>query len=109
MRKPSNMPNAEAISIAGKFAPYVKRAFPDAEVYLFGSQARGEQHKGSDIDVGILIPTYDAYPDGYPARLLGELYVDAFEVDRRIEPSLRAKGDSSGFADVIAENGIRIM
>ncbi len=97
----------EAVEAAGRFAA-AKKLFPESEIYLFGSQARGEQHEGSDIDVGIIIDSFDGYPDGEAARLLADPYVEAFEIDRRIEPSLRAKGDRSGFADVIAATGSRI-
>jgi predicted nucleotidyltransferase len=35
----------------------ILRDFPRAQaIYLFGSYARGDQHKGSDVDVAVLLP-----------------------------------------------------
>ena len=31
-------------------------AFPDYQIYLFGSQARGDYNSGSDIDICAVIP-----------------------------------------------------
>ena len=45
----------EAFSIAKKFAQMVHDELdPQAEVYLFGSAIRGENHKNSDIDIAVV-------------------------------------------------------
>ena len=45
----------EAILIAQKFALKIKSEIDkNAEVYLFGSTARNEAHKNSDIDIAVV-------------------------------------------------------
>lgn len=42
--------------------------------YLFGSQARGDAHADSDVDVAVLLPEdVDRGPFGVPGRIRGEL------------------------------------
>lgn len=40
-------------------------------IYLYGSQARGEQRPGSDIDIAVLLPAGESLKDRF--ELLGEL------------------------------------
>ena len=36
----------------------IKRMHPKSKVILFGSYARGDYHKGSDIDICVIVPEY---------------------------------------------------
>ena len=66
---------------------YIKKleeeGIPVSFVVLFGSQARGNTHKCSDIDVMVVSPLYDR-PRTREDRM--RLACLAFNVDSRIEP-----------------------
>ena len=53
---------APSITLAtDKVAPYldsVRKDIPISAVYLFGSHAKGTAHKGSDIDIAIISPSF---------------------------------------------------
>lgn len=96
-------------AIARKLAPFAQKEFPGAKVYLFGSYAKGCANEFSDIDVAILV---EHYPEGMTAGekwdKLASISMAAFEIDDRIEPTLRAMDDTSGFVDTILHTGIRV-
>jgi uncharacterized protein len=66
---------------------YIKKlegeSIPVSFVVLFGSQARGNTHEWSDIDVMVVSPLFDR-PRSREDRL--QLAYIAFNVDSRIEP-----------------------
>lgn len=62
--------------VVNKIAEVVHGIVPGAQAILFGSEARGEAHSGSDIDVLVLldkprITTEDFDNVSYPLRELG--------------------------------------
>ncbi len=69
------------IEEARAFARRVRRAYPDARVFLFGSVARGDFHEGSDLD---LLVVANGLPKG-PLERLKALY-------RFVEGSEKPKG-----------------
>ena len=48
------MDKREAVNIAQKYILNVNRKFPIEKAYLFGSFAKGTQHRDSDIDLAIV-------------------------------------------------------
>ena len=46
---------AQSENIRTKLANVAKSNFPDSEVFLYGSHARGDSHKNSDWDILILL------------------------------------------------------
>ena len=66
---------------------YIKKleeeGIPVSFVVLFGSQARGNTHKWSDIDVMVVSPLFDR-PRSREDRM--QLAYIAFNIDSRIEP-----------------------
>ncbi len=92
-----------AIEVARKYAHVVKDFFPVKRVILFGSYARGDQRKYSDIDVAVVVNKIDKDILSSGA-LLQRLTRD---VDINIEPILLEDGyDPSGFLDHIDASGI---
>ena len=62
---------------------------PDGQVWLYGSRARGDNHKGSDWDLLILLDkaslSFNDYSVGYPFRELG------WEINEEINPQVYSK------------------
>ena len=75
------------------------------EMILFGSYAKGNAHKNSDVDVAIVVETLSG--DYFSTRPL--LWKIRREVDDRIEPVLIEKDhDESGFLSEIMKTGVTI-
>lgn len=98
-----------AFHAAEMLAPKARALFPGCQVYLFGSQAKGCARPHSDIDVGIIVESLEPYiNDGSLADRTCELWLAAVEVDDRISACVRSLDDSTGFADIITNTGVRV-
>jgi uncharacterized protein len=51
-----NSPRPEDIALAQRAAEAIRRLQPDAEIFLYGSRARGKPVKYSDMDILVLTP-----------------------------------------------------
>lgn len=102
------MSTSEAKIVVRRFVEFLKKKkYPLHSVYLFGSYARGNFHKWSDIDVAV-ISTLKRHSEKR-AMSLGFL---SHEVDNRIEPHYFIKtdfNDCSPLAYEIRRTGIRIV
>jgi len=77
------------------------------ECWLYGSFARGNQKKHSDIDVAFVVDHLDDNYDFLNTEPL--LWKLTRQVDNRIEPILIARDtDYAGFIDEIEQTGIEI-
>jgi|ERR1017187_705541 predicted nucleotidyltransferase len=76
------------------------------KLVLYGSYARGNPHKDSDIDVAVIVKKVDGDHFEFASRLW-ELGI---EIDARIEPMLfeEDREDYSGFLETILKEGIEI-
>lgn len=75
------------------------------KMILFGSYAKGNEHKDSDVDVAIVVEKLSG--DFFSTRPL--LWKIRRQVDDRIEPILIEKDhNESGFLSEILKNGIAI-
>ena len=67
-----------------------------SSLLLYGSQARGDAHKGSDWDLLILLDkpvlTFQDYGVGYPFRCLG------WDIDEEINPQVYSKKEWSEYS-----------
>lgn len=96
------MDKREAIEIVKNYAEVVKKKLAVKKVILYGSHAKQNARKDSDIDVAVVL---DSIEDDYlsTGALLFKLSRD---IDLRIEPVLVEQGnDVSGFLDEIIKTG----
>lgn len=94
-----------AIKIAKKFSKEIKAIISAENVFLFGSYAKGTNHKWSDIDIAIVVKNFSFdYFDIY--KKLGKISI---KLDTRIEPViLNSTKDYSGFLETIKKEGIKV-
>lgn len=85
-----NMNDKENILLAIKSS--VKSVDPDATVILYGSYARGEEEKDSDIDLLILVNKDDLTRED-KKRIKYPLYDIEFETGKIISPLVISKND----------------
>lgn len=102
----------EAIAVATRFAPKAKAIFPEGEVWLFGSYAKGYATKASDIDIAIILPerhdvsTKEAREAYF--KKTAALGSAADDTDERIGIVVRSVQDQTGFVKAIFDTGIYI-
>lgn len=89
-----------------KYADLVNSKFSPKKIILYGSWARGNKKKESDIDVAVIVDKIRG--DFLSSETI--LYKLRREIDDRIEPVLiEGKEDKSGFLEDILEYGIDIL
>jgi len=96
--------------IAKQYVKSVKRSgVPISNAYLFGSYAKGNPRKDSDIDICIVS---DQFGDDYIDEAV-KLRVISFDVDNRIEPvpftTLDLNDKYSSLASEIKKYGISLI
>ena len=97
------MGKKEAINIAKKFSEKAINVLKADEIILFGSYARGTNHKDSDIDIALVINNnkYNFF------KAYAKLSEICREIDTRIEPIILERNkDFSGFLEMIQKEGI---
>jgi uncharacterized protein len=75
------MDKREALNIARKYAESIKSNFDFDRMILFGSYAKGNYHKDSDIDIAVIFKDYNNLLD-----MQLELMRLRRKIDSRIEP-----------------------
>jgi len=99
------MDNREILNILSGYKTLVCKHFDVDKVVLYGSYAKGNQRKSSDIDVAVIVNSVNDDYFTY-APLLWKLRRG---IDDRIEPILIEKdNDVSGFLSEILKTGIVI-
>jgi predicted nucleotidyltransferase len=94
--------NSEIIGKLKEFSNAVNNYFNPELIVLYGSYARGNWHKDSDIDVAVIFDILK----GNPIDLSINLYKLRRDIDLRIEPVIISKSnDPSGFLSSIMEYG----
>lgn len=105
MSKRDDMIN-RIVSIANK-------DYPDAEIFLYGSQARGDNKKLSDWDILILLNSRN-FSFELETKLMDEFYELELETGEIISPLIYAKSDwvnkylMTPFYENIQKEGIRL-
>jgi predicted nucleotidyltransferase len=96
------MDQNEITTIAKNYAEKVLNHFRVKKVVLFGSQAKGNSHPDSDIDIAVIVDQLES--DFLESEAM--LYRLRREVDLRIEPILLEEmNDSSGFIHQVMNEG----
>lgn len=74
----------DVLKTAQKYLAALKQAGIDVEfAVIFGSQAKGQAHEWSDIDLIVVSPQFDAMTD---RTLINLLWRTTARIDNRIEP-----------------------
>ncbi len=98
--------NVDIMKSIEKYIKEISKYYNILEVYLFGSYAKGTNHKDSDIDVAIVINS-----DNNVFDLMVELMMLTQNIDLRIEPHpIKAKDFEEGnpFVQEIIDTGIKV-
>lgn len=77
-------------TVIHKILELSKKKYPDAEIYLYGSQARGDASAGSDWDVLILLNT-DTIPFELETEIMDDFYNIELETGQIISPLIYPK------------------
>ena len=94
-------------SVRSYLAALTSRGITVERVVVFGSQAKGEAHEWSDIDILVISPQFDNMKDRSAVNLLWRV---AARTDSRIEPipcgSLQWRDDdSSAIVEIARREG----
>lgn len=97
-------------NIAREYAKLLRtKKFPFDGVYLFGSFAKGEPHKWSDIDIAVVSKVFSG-DDWFEEK--AKLWRYVLDVDTRIEPyGISAEEFNEGWSPMASEikkTGIKI-
>ena len=96
------MDKRQALGIAKKYAALVKEKMPFEKIVLFGSYAKGNFRKDSDIDIAVIVNNLDS--DFFDTSAM--LWTLCRQVDVNIEPILLdSSHDPSGFLENILKYG----
>ncbi|SHI43659.1 Predicted nucleotidyltransferase [Tangfeifania diversioriginum] len=99
--------------ILQKIKTVVGRNAPNAELYLYGSRARGNSDKLSDWDLLILLNSSDISFD-FELKIMDELYDIELETGEIISPLIYSKNDWNShysitpFYENVKNEGVRI-
>ena len=94
-----NMDQESALEIGRKFLLLLLRNnYPVKQMYLYGSYARGNHHKDSDIDLAIIM---NELPDPFQTQV--NLLKLTWKFDTRVEPHPFDQKDFSSENPVIKE------
>jgi len=98
----------DAVEVAEKFIKLIKSNNISIEkIILFGSYAKGNAGKWSDIDIAIVSPEFSGIPF-YDRKMLNPFIL---KVDTRIEPHPFKPEDfteDNGFVSEILKNGVEV-
>jgi predicted nucleotidyltransferase len=100
--------------IIQKLIGVIIKTAPDSELYLFGSQARGEEKKLSDWDLLILLNSKKISFD-FETKLMDEFYDIELETGEIISPMIYSKDDwnekhsVTPLFKIIKKEGIRLI
>ena len=99
------MVEEKVLTAAKEYAAAVRKTMDVRDVFLYGSHARGEAKKDSDIDIAVVA---DQVPGDY-LDTMASLWRLTNDVDEDIEPVLLlTSDDESGFLDTVRRTGIAV-
>jgi predicted nucleotidyltransferase len=76
--------------IINKIVRTADSSYPDSEIYLYGSKARGDSNKNSDWDLLILLNSKKV-PFAIETKLMDDLYEIELETGEIISPLIYSK------------------
>lgn len=98
------MDQKQALDIVRQYKQYLSPRFANAKVYLFGSYSKGCANVDSDIDVAVVLPTFDG--DWLEAN--ASLWDSTWKVSTKIEPVLLAIDTPTPLYREVMHTGIAV-
>lgn len=99
------MVEEKVLTAAKEYADAVRERMDVRDIFLYGSYARGEAKKGSDIDIAVVT---DQISGDY-LDTMASLWRLTNNVNENIEPVLLlTSDDESGFLDTVRRTGIAV-
>ena len=99
------MVEEKVLTTAREYAAAVRKTMNVRNIFLYGSHAKGEAKKDSDIDIAVVA---DQVPGDY-LDTMASLWQLTNDVGENIEPVLLlTSGDESGFLDAVRRTGIAV-
>ena len=99
------MVEEKVLTTAREYAAAVRKTMNVRNIFLYGSHAKGEAKKDSDIDIAVVA---DQIPGDYLDTMVA-LWRLTNDVDENIEPVLLLTADDeSGFLDTVRRTGIAV-
>ena len=102
--------NKEIAEIVDKYVAVVKENYDVVAIILFGSYAKGTEHKDSDIDIDIAVITDDIKTDTFDEEV--KLMILRKGIDYRIEPHIITvadyENDETPFVVEVKNTGIKV-
>ena len=99
--------NKDILKSINEYVEEIRKHYNIVAIILFGSYAKGTEHKDSDIDIAIISEDFDDIYDSM-ADLMGMTW----DIDARIEPHPIKKKDfdekSNYFVKEIIDTGIKV-
>lgn len=99
------MDREQAVRIAENYSRHVRKFINPSEIILYGSYAKDNAGKDSDIDIAIVFESFD----GNYWETIQRLHELTIFVDTRIEPVLlEDSNDPSGFVKTVRSEGLKV-
>lgn len=95
----------EALALVRKYKQTIKSRFAvEPKVMMFGSYSKGYANPDSDIDVAVIVPSYN----GSKFDIAKDLWRDVRSVSFLIEPVLLAEDRWSPLYDDVMRTGVEV-
>lgn len=95
----------EALDIVRKFKRVINARFnKQAKVYMYGSYSKGNANPWSDIDVAIIVPSYE----GKWLDVSTGITMEAIKLSSLIEPVLMEENEASPLYRDVMRTGIAV-
>ena len=99
------MVEEKVLTTAREYAAAVRKTMNVRNIFLYGSHAKGDAKKDSDIDIAVVA---DQVPGDY-LDTMASLWRLTNDVDENIEPVLLLTADDEGgFLDIVQRTGIAV-
>ncbi len=105
MDTPKTLTQEEALDLVRKYKQVIAPRFNNqAKVYLYGSYSKGYANPWSDIDVAVIVPSYE----GGWLKVSTDITIEAFKLNSLIEPVLMTEDEPSPLYRDVMRTGIAV-
>ena len=105
MDTPKTLTQEEALDLVRKYKQVIAPRFNNqAKVYLYGSYSKGYANPWSDIDVAVIVPSYE----GGWLKVYTDITIEAFKLNSLIEPVLMTEDEPSPLYRDVMRTGIAV-